>query len=177
METFFFFCDFYIFAITSDLPAYLGLGYYWRVIKQLLWMQKVRLLNSNFFQGFRKESLLDGELKACMKFLLFLFYQHRPPLVSRGLDAVSLPSAVCTEQVWKMLLPWSRSSCIQTLLMNRAFCVATMWPSKFLLVGRDYSSGFGFSNWKQLVWAAICLFNHLPYSMHSYQVTKIHLTL
>lgn len=57
--------------------------------------------------------------------------------------------------------------------MNRAFCVVTVWPSDFLLVGRDYSSGFGFSNWKQVAWAAICLFNRLPHSMHSCQMTKV----
>lgn len=59
--------------------------------------------------------------------------------------------------------------------MNRAFCVATVWPSDFLLVGKDCSSGFGISNWKQVAWAAICLFNHLPHSMHSCQMTKVRL--
>lgn len=43
-----------------------------------------------------------------------------------------------------------KSSCRQTLLTNRPFCAATVGLSDFLLVGRDYSSGFGFSDCKPL---------------------------
>lgn len=107
-----------------------------------------------------------------------LLFHHRKPLWSQQSSGCLQPA--------RRYLRWAgtedassaeKSSCRQTPLTNRAFCVVTVWPSDFLLVGRDYSSGFGFSNWKQLAWAAICLFNRLPHSMHSCQMTKIRLTL
>lgn len=138
-------------------------------------MQKVGSLNSDFCQSFRKKSWMDGEKKMCMN--VFLFHQCEAPLKS--------------EKVWVLRsaqhgLHWAgmegasssgKLFCRQIPLTTSTFCVVTVWPRDFLLVGKVCSSGFGFSNWKQLAWAAICLFNHLPHSMHSCQMTKIRLTL
>lgn len=140
-------------------------------------MQKVGSFKSTYCQSFRKESGMNGETEVRTESLLFWFHQ-RKPLWSQQRSGCPQSARRCLR--WAGTEDASsaeKSSCRQAPLTNRAFCVVTAWPSDFLLVGRDYSSGFGFSNWKQLAWAAICLFNRLPHSMHSCQMTKIRLTL
>ena len=140
-------------------------------------MQKVGSLKWDFCQSCRKESRMNGETKQCLKSLLFLFYQPRPLWIWQR--SGYLQSAQCCLHWAGMEDSYSsgKSSSRQTLLMNEALCVVTVWPSDFTWISRDYSSGSGFSNWKPLAWAAIYLFHLLPHSMHSCQMTEILLTL
>lgn len=143
-----------------------GVGLLWKIaVKQFLYTQRAGSLKSNYCQSFRTEGGMTGEKNHAGNF--FSFHQCKASLSKQR--SACLQSSQCCPH-WAGVEDTSSTkklSCRQTLLMNGAFCVATVGPSNFLLVDRDHFSGFGISNWKKVAWAAICLFNHLLHSMHS----------